>query len=228
MHRLTFYAITSILTFFLGVTAFRATLAINSLEDQWSVYQAPSRALETELTLTDERSDANDVYRAVIREAFVKQGTKLLVIQSRTTGCGFYENEENAAEYRPNYDFVTTVKAFMPEADSATLEDYFTKNKMSEDVLLPDLGIAYRLISPEEMERMFSEHGTGWSDFYERYPESNGLIYFSRVGFNLQRDQAFVYLADSCGGLCGQGSYVLLKKEATGWKIQQKKGLWVS
>jgi hypothetical protein len=49
------------------------------------------------------------------------------------------------------------------------------------------------------------------------------------VGFNPERDQAFLYIGRGCGGLCGEGYYVLLAKNGGGaWSVKYKDILWVS
>jgi hypothetical protein len=54
------------------------------------------------------------------------------------------------------------------------------------------------------------------------------LLFFSRIGFNPQYNQAFLYAGKSCGGLCGFGSYFLLAKQEGKWIIERQQGLWVS
>ena len=67
-----------------------------------------------------------------------------------------------------------------------------------------------------------------WARFYKKYPNSSGLVFFSKVGFNDRHDQAFVYVGRTCGGLCGAGEYVLLNKVNGQWVVRDEEGLWVS
>jgi hypothetical protein len=57
----------------------------------------------------------------------------------------------------------------------------------------------------------------GWDSFYDRYPQSGGLIHLSAVGFNADKTKALVYIAHYCGSLCGIESYVYLEKQGGKW-----------
>ena len=57
--------------------------------------------------------------------------------------------------------------------------------------------------------------------------QSLAVAYFG-VGFNANGDQAIVYVANTCGGLCGKGYYVLLTESSGSWKIERDLMLWVS
>jgi hypothetical protein len=118
----------------------------------------------------------------------------------------------------------------MPIAETETLTDYLTENSVSSTLSLADLGIPHVMVTKEQVALFFSQDRTasGWKDFYATYPSSSGLLFFSRIGFNSQHNQAFLYVGNSCGGLCGAGSYVLLRKECDSWKIEQEQDLWVS
>ena len=109
-----------------------------------------------------------------------------------------------------------------------TTDSYLMNNQAPSEILLGDIGINYRLVSAEEIKGYFYEVGKGWGEFYKKYPKSSGLIFFSRVGFNSQHNEAFVYVGHTCGGLCGSGGYVSLKKLGAGWAIQKSEGVWVS
>ena len=53
----------------------------------------------------------------------------------------------------------------------------------------------------------------------------------SAVGFNVDKTLALVYVGHSCGGLCGGGSYHLLKKAGEKWVESPWKGVscsWAS
>lgn len=51
---------------------------------------------------------------------------------------------------------------------------------------------------------------------------------FSHVGFDRDRTQALVYVSYTCGGLCGDGQYVLLERSARGWRIARSVRSWIS
>jgi len=51
----------------------------------------------------------------------------------------------------------------------------------------------------------------------ERVPGSGGYVEMSAVGFNSDKTLALLYAGHSCGGLCGGGTYHLLKKADGKW-----------
>ncbi len=62
---------------------------------------------------------------------------------------------------------------------------------------------------------------------YSRFPESYGYLSISNVGFNRQLNQAVFYIEHNCG-LCGGGRYVLMRKTAEGWIVEQEYWTWIS
>ncbi|GAA3630720.1 hypothetical protein GCM10022397_15540 [Flavivirga jejuensis] len=49
-----------------------------------------------------------------------------------------------------------------------------------------------------------------------------GAIEFSRVYFNLEKNQGILYFKFLCGNLCGNESYIFINKENNHWKITKK------
>jgi hypothetical protein len=81
-----------------------------------------------------------------------------------------------------------------------------------------DLPYGYEIVPQETIAAIFKEKGpAGWKDFYKKYPNSGGSIELSAVGFNSDKTLALVYVGHSCGGLCGGGTYHLLKKTDGKW-----------
>ena len=54
--------------------------------------------------------------------------------------------------------------------------------------------------------------GTKPSDFEARFPNNLGYFVVSHVGLNLNKTEALLYVDHLCGGLCGGGEYVLMRK----------------
>jgi hypothetical protein len=215
-------------TFIIGIAAFQIADYTESLVLNW-VFGTPQLnkpAVDSpDAVLLAEQ----EIYRTLLREMFVSEGAKLLVIESQTTGCDIFEDPAGALRIGANEDFNTSVKRMLPMVENSTIDDYLGKNKTIGTLFLSDIGFDYVLIGHEAAGHFFESNvGRGWTEFYEKYPKSNGLIYFSKIGLNNQRDQALVYAGRSCGGLCGSGDYVLLKKQQDKWVIEQKVMLWIS
>ncbi len=82
----------------------------------------------------------------------------------------------------------------------------------------------YEFVFDKELDAMFADGPAGWKKFYEKYPDSGGYNEVSAVGFNADKTVAIVYVAHSCGGLCGGGSFHVLEKKDGKWQKLNWKG----
>jgi hypothetical protein len=73
-----------------------------------------------------------------------------------------------------------------------------------------------------------SELGTKTSDFEANFPNNLGYFVVSHVGLNLNKTEALLYVDHFCGGLCGGGEYVLMRKVDGVWHLVDRRGTWVS
>ena len=89
------------------------------------------------------------------------------------------------------------------------------------------LSVPYELVEAREIDAIF-QHGGWWRDFYKKYPGAQGFLTVSRVGFHPDGKQALFYASNPCGGKCGTGSYVLMEKTGTGWKVAKEVVVWIS
>jgi hypothetical protein len=81
-----------------------------------------------------------------------------------------------------------------------------------------DFAKPYTLVDSSTIDRLFRHGSEGWDSFYKRYPESGGYLTLSPVGFNKDKTQAIVYIASSCGSLCGRWGFHLLERVQGNWK----------
>ena len=70
--------------------------------------------------------------------------------------------------------------------------------------------------------------GTKTSDFEARFPNNFGYFVVSHVGLNLNKTEALLYIDHFCGGLCGGGDYVLLRKVNGAWRVVERHMTWVA
>jgi hypothetical protein len=82
------------------------------------------------------------------------------------------------------------------------------------------------LMSQEEFDNIFVGGGV-WDEFYERYPKSNGIMTFSRAGFNSQFDEALVCIGIQSHFKAGAGYYVSVEKLRDGWTVRETTLAWV-
>ncbi len=83
------------------------------------------------------------------------------------------------------------------------------------------------LISYQQLHEIF-DRGGWWDEFYDRYPNSTGIIELSRVGFDNNRTQAILYFGNQAGGKAGIGYFILLYKNMDEWIIYKKVLIWIS
>ena len=177
--------------------------------------------------LVDPAVDANEIYRLLIQKKFTSdREVELIVLQAETAAFDIDEFEFSRMHWGVFQTFHQYINEIMPETQPQTLDNYLARNMTSEELKVVELGPYYVLFNKSELQDEGLEDF--WTEFYRRYPNSYGLIFFSNVGFNVQRDQAFVYAGEICGGLCGSGQYVLLSKVNGKWEIQNETVLWVS
>ena len=219
-----FHLLLSALTFLVGIGVFYGE---RFLEKQIETrYFSDAVLTYSPKPFVDERLEENAIYRTIIREQVVDKTTTFVTIEAMATNCPIYENGLGITPPLPA-DIFSELRDSL-SISKETTDSYLAKNQSPSEILLGDIGINYRLVSAEEIKGYFDERGKGWEGFYKKYPKSSGLIFFSRVGFNAQHNEAFVYFGHSCGGLCGSGGYVSLKKLGAGWVIQKSEGVWVS
>jgi hypothetical protein len=85
-----------------------------------------------------------------------------------------------------------------------------------------------RLVSNDEISKLFKKKGDGWKKFYELYPKSSGFWDVSLVGYSDDHLEALVYVGHHCGYLCGTGHLFPLAKENGTWVVKNKTMLWIS
>jgi hypothetical protein len=99
------------------------------------------------------------------------------------------------------------------------LNSVFSRN-LSADVRLPS-GARAVFINPSDL-------GAKVGDFEARFPDNFGYFVVSHVGLNLNKTEALFYVDHFCGGLCGGGEYVLMRKVNGVWHVVDDRSTWVS
>ena len=106
--------------------------------------------------------------------------------------------------------------------------DFQNKNKNEYKInRFFDFKIDYVLISENELDHIFGDE-PNWGKFYDVYPKSSGIIYFSRIGINQRKNEALLYYDIRSAGLSGAGYFIYLKKENGKWKDAALSRMWVS
>jgi hypothetical protein len=164
--------------------------------------------------------EAYAVYASVLRtDAWIKQtGGKTIVVQQEagTHWECISPEEQLATEWRLVFE---NFKA--ENAGPRTLLEGFP------------LGVSYVVASSSSVAAVFDTVSTDpWAAFYQRYPESGGIVTMSAVGFDRTKRRAIAYVSRTYGLLGGSGRHHLLEKVDGSWRETQVAGLvtcaWVS
>lgn len=174
----------------------------------------PIRPIQESLPDEDYR-----VYRAVIEARFLSDDSKFWVI-IRTT----------APSALPNGGDQTEIFRRLAPLDAATVNSYHIANK-TKRVLSDRFKLKSKAVLADEKlidDMLRTSHEGGWEGFRKHYPNSRGLIRFSRVGFDPGRKQALLFVSSNCGALCGSGTYYFLVRENNDWRIKKEQLIWIS
>jgi hypothetical protein len=111
-----------------------------------------------------------------------------------------------------------------PQAAFLTRTSFVVSNAVSTDIqaeLHLPRGVRSVVVSRSELEHSLS------SDFQQRFPNNLGYIAVSQPGFNFAKTEAILYIDHFCG-LCGGGSYILMRKVNGIWRVVDQHSTWMS
>lgn len=171
----------------------------------------------------------DSVWAAVLDSLYVRGRTRLLVVRDST-------EQRYLRDRLP----ASTVEKFsrIPGVEPQALESFWARNSAPRRITgLPRTRVPLVLVSKAAIDSLPSGIEPGrsggprqfWRAFHERYPNSSGLITLTRPGFNAARTEAILNVDRGCGGLCGDGTIILLARDAAGrWRVVHTRGTWVS
>jgi hypothetical protein len=114
--------------------------------------------------------------------------------------------------------------AWFAQSSRITRASFFLNSVFSTDVStdlrLPS-GARAVFVNPGDL-------GPKTNDFDAKFQNNLGYFVVSRVGLNLNETEALLYVEHFCGGLCGGGEYVLMRKLNGAWHVVDHRGTWVS
>lgn len=154
-------------------------------------------------TIADER----EVLAACLDRLYV--GSRQAVRSMTRSGLYTPTDEEKMLSY---------VREHFEGLGEKTLADFLAKNR-EQHPIDPDLNPGERLIciDDEDFRNIFRDE-EGWDRFRQTYPESDGTLRFSRVGFNSDVTQAMIYAGQQFDWDVGSNGY---------WLFSKSDGVWV-
>jgi hypothetical protein len=91
-------------------------------------------------------------------------------------------------------------------------------------------GPTVKVTSMASIDKQFrgDDLGKAWDDFYRRYRGSRGFMQVGVPAISDDGNEAFIHYSHACGGLCGTGWLVYLRRVDGKWKIEHQVMLWIS
>ncbi len=171
--------------------------------------------------MDDDLAEEYEVYSALIQSMYIDAARPALIVIEDTTPVA------QSPMFSPG-DAVRAMQEQWSGLDEGVFADFETKNQTP--LVLErrfTISVEYVLISERELESIFAG-GSGWDDFYGKYPGSQGVLTLSRVGFSETNDTAVLYTGNQSHWEAGEGRVVLMKKTAGRWTVQSHRMLWIS
>lgn len=210
----------------LAVTFICVVFPLNSLARQALLQQQPIPQRQSVTVTTVGDPDEYAVWKALLEQKYGGRAPRIFVISDRTA-------VDAIGKRSPIPD------AFLSEE---TGRDFLAKNTESYALDSKVGGLpAWPVISTETANQLFPFAGitsidsetiqkmqNSWRQFYQKYPNTHGILALSRVGFNSEKTTALVYVKYDGGVMSHNGSYYLLKLVGASWQIQFQKLMWLS
>jgi len=157
------------------------------------------------------------VYAAVIKSLYAVSPALQVVLNDHTDLSKIVSPEK-----------FTELGQDSPAIDLAA-EANFQNRNLQKYPLQDHLNLASKLIliSSEDFKKIIGP-GLNADSFYAAFPNAQGFLTLSRVGFNPARTQAIVYTAEWKGPLNGTGYLYFLVKSTNLWTIKTKILDWIS
>jgi hypothetical protein len=189
----------------------------------------PARGANIAIAPDADNETARDlaVYKAVLDTTCIRLGTdgrrRLTVMDSTRT----LDLERSVAE------LMDSVRA-LPGVRAATVQSYETRSAsrrslaalrsmsfcMPIELLSQSMLDSVRLRAPNEEAY--------WEALKNRYPDGNGIIVLSSIGYDPAGDVAVLSLQLYCGQLCGMGMNFVVRRSGDRWRIATMQPTWVS
>lgn len=164
-----------------------------------------------------------EIYSLIIKERYAEKQIVIKQVSQK-----LYETDDSTVN-----DYYSKLQYDNPNIEIATVNDLITVNSNSflfdENFVSNDKEI--NLLSSDERSYIFSQSldiNSNWDGFYAEYENSNGILGFSGIGYNMSKNQAVLEMARSFGSLGAYGDIIYLEKENDIWVIKTIILVWAS
>lgn len=139
----------------------------------------------------------------------------------------------NAFQYKKDFKIITedpNVKTdryfdekllsnYFKDKDIIYIMEQFSNSK--EFLLNPKYILNLRIVHIEKLLSYKSEGKSFWTEFNNRY-DDKGFMFVGKPLFSLDKKRVVINYGYYCGGLCGKGSRIILKKINDTWVFEKE------
>lgn len=147
---------------------------------------------------------------------------KMVVLAEQTSG--------DAARIARDAATVDTIVKQLDVPKSA-FDDWQRRNARLDHIDASlSLNVSYQVLDAKTRKELFDGvvPGTGWENFFKRYPGAPGILRISHVGFDDTLSHALVYVEHECGAECGAGHlFHLALRAGGGWEVKGGVTVWM-
>jgi hypothetical protein len=162
------------------------------------------------------QQDEYEIYSLSVQHVYLrnllshnKNPIEMIVIIKETNDLGEYWIEKFSEEARRRNVSEEAVEDWV--AENQSIKRLQRKFKFSYD---------YDLVPRDELDKFDADNF--FEEFYKKYPDSNGLISVSRIGFDGKKTTALVHVIHSYGTLGANYYFIVLKKTDDIWGIAER------
>jgi hypothetical protein len=173
---------------------------------------------------TNPYSSDLEVYRAVLDSMFTPDAqsrfSRIAVVDSTTV----FKRENHVALVQSLIGVPGVDSTVARDFAARSYEAHSLKGLSTLRLRMPVLLVDRRALAP--LPR--ADPDKYWTEFYQRFPDTNGLISLSAIGYNADGNLGVLMVDVGCGGLCGNGYIVVAKRESGKWYLATILNTWVS
>jgi hypothetical protein len=163
---------------------------------------------------------APELYSPLLREDYLAMPASQMVVTDMAVGMPSLHG--SSSDWLKNFDEVPS------QLRRAASQPSPTESRPLSASVFPT---GTRLVSAKAVQVIFAGSGIeeNWSAFRRQF-RSKGWLAFSAGLFADDQLNALVYYEARCGGLCGEGAYVWLRRDtpSSPWRIAKKIVAWMS
>lgn len=179
-----------------------------------------------------------EVFSAYISQSFVgaigedrvgKPISQIVIVNCTESDKDDLDDRLDPDDMPPGGSVEKYLRKEAPSLRAVTISNFHRANaKQAQLAHRFHLPLHYQLVSAEKIGSILKDDPSSWTEYYRQYPGAQGHMALSRGGFSPDGKQVLFYVSNWCGGLCASGSYVVMEKHGSAWKVVKEIYMWVS